>query len=219
MAKRKPVPNKHLKRKPATPRKKQVAPVTATTFPASEATPGQSKSRASFADFQAKSEKCPWWAEFLRLMQVNGLDWRKAAYVAWASSPYKTRWPSTLQGLCDEVLGCSDRVVRKWRALNPALDKLVAQEQIAPLMLHRGDVIGALIEVASKPDTAAHSDRKLFLELTGDYKPKSAVDVSGEIEMLTPEEIERRRQARWQQTAPVLAAVLGSDPAAASAAE
>ena len=112
-------------------------------------------------------------------MQVNGLDWRKAAYVAWASSPYKTRWPATLQGLCDEVLGCSDRVVRKWRALNPALDKLVAQEQIAPLMLHRGDVIGALIAVATTPDSSAHSDRKLFLEMIGDYKPKSATTLTG----------------------------------------
>lgn len=63
---------------------------------------------------------------------------------------YKTRWPATLQGLCDEVLGCSDRMVRKWRALNPALDKLVAQEQIAPLMLHRGDVlIGVFVAVGA----------------------------------------------------------------------
>lgn len=212
MPKHKPVPNKHLKRKPRVTRPKTAAPITATTFPASAAVPGQAKSRASLADFQAKREQCPWWREFVRLQQETGLDWRKAAYIAWASSPYKTRWPATLLDLCSQVLGCSDRVVRKWREMNPAIDKLVAAEQIAPLMLHRSDVINALIEVASRSDTASHSDRKLFLELTGDYKPKSAVDVTGEVEMLTPEEIEKRRTERWEKTGAALAAVLSPTP-------
>lgn len=179
MPKRKPVQNKHAKR-PGKPSKRAPrAKVTDTTFPASEATPGQAKSRASFSDFQAKREQCPWWLDLMRLMQEGRFDWRKAAYIAWAASPYKTRWPATLKGLCDEVLGCSDSVVHKWRRMNPEIDKRVAQEQVAPLMLHRADVIDALITVASTADSYSHSDRKLFLEMTGDYKPKSATTLSG----------------------------------------
>lgn len=180
MPKRKPVPNKHAKKPARTTKRKPAAPVTETTFPASEATPGQAKSRASFADLQAQRDKCPWWRDLLRLMQEGRFDWRKAAYIAWASSPYKTRWPATLQELCDQVLGCSDSVVHKWRRINPEIDKRVAQEQVAPLMLHKADVIQALITVAATPDSSAHSDRKLFLEMTGEYKPKSAVALTGE---------------------------------------
>lgn len=178
MPKRKPVSNKHT-RKPRRASAKAPAPITNRTFPATEQTPGQARSRIAFEALQAKRAQCAWWNDFLRLMQEGGLDWRKAAYVAWASSPLTGRWPPTLKELAEQVLGCSDRVIRKWRAMNPALDELVAKAQIEPLMLHRRDVIEALVTVASTADTYAHSDRKLFLEMTGDYRPRGSLALTG----------------------------------------
>ena len=48
---------------------------------------------------------------------------------------------------------------------------------MAPLARHRPDVFKALIEVATTPDPRAHSDRKLYLEMTKDYSPKGTLDV------------------------------------------
>lgn len=142
-------------------------------FPATEATPGQEESRIAFGEFQVKRSECPWWQEYLQL-RGEGWDWRKAAYIAWAASPARDRWPGTQEELADKVLGLkSDRTIRKWRETHPGIDDRIQQLQVAPLMLHRRDVIEALIAVAQDPDPKAHQDRKLFLEMVGDYRPRS----------------------------------------------
>lgn len=142
-------------------------------FPATEATPGQEESRIAFGNFQVKRSECPWWEAYLEL-RGEGWDWRKAAYIAWASSPARGRWPETQEELADKVLGLkSDRTIRKWRETHPGIDERIRQLQVAPLLLHRRDVIDALIAVAQDPDPKGHQDRKLFLEMTGDYKPRS----------------------------------------------
>lgn len=150
-----------------------------TAFPAAEGTPGQAESRGAWAKFQDEHKECLWWEEFLGLRR-EGFTWRVAAYIAWAASPVKTRWPATQDKLAADVLGMkSDRVIAKWRAKLPAIDERVQRLQVEPLMRHRRDVIEALVASASSPDPKSHPDRRMFLEMTGDYQPRGTVAVTG----------------------------------------
>jgi hypothetical protein len=150
-----------------------------TTFPASAATPGQSRSRQAYRAMLAELEDSPWWTDFLELM-ARGWDWRKAVYIAWASSPSKDRQPRTQGELATEVLGlASDRVIRTWHDKNDAIDKEIAYMQAAPLLRHRRDIHEALAASASDPDPKSHADRKLALEMLGDYKPRQTTQLEG----------------------------------------
>jgi hypothetical protein len=143
-----------------------------TAFPASESTPGQAESHSAYEQFTADGKKCDWWADYLQ-MRSEGWTWRVAAYIAWASSPNKGRWPATQAELATDVLGLkSARTIQKWRENDPKIDDRVAKAQIEPLLRHRADVILALVNVASLSDPSAHSDRKLYLEMVGDYRPR-----------------------------------------------
>ena len=174
-----------------------------TAFPASEMTPGQAESRSAFARFRewvmavqtqdGKSTELPrvmaaqkpgvsilneqpdWLTDYLAL-RAEGWTWRKAAYIAWASSPTHRRWPESQEELARLVLGLrSDRTIRKWRETDPAVQECIERMKIEPLLIHRRDVLDALVTVASDPDPKAHPDRRMFLEITGDYKPKGQV--------------------------------------------
>ena len=151
-----------------------------TAFPATVQTPGQRESRESYALLLKRKTKPLWWEDYLEL-RARGLDWRKAAYVAWASAPTRARWPKTLEQLATDVLGLrSDRTIRKWKENNPDLEDMITLVQIAPMLRHRRDVIDALVAVAVRKDPEAHRDRKLFLEMTGDYKPRQVREMTGE---------------------------------------
>lgn len=142
-----------------------------TAFPASESTPGQAESRQARRAFLDKSKKCPWLQEYLQL-RLEGWDWRKAAYIAWAASPIKGRWPENQQNLAEEILGLhSDRTIRTWREKNPEIDERVARLQVEPLMQHRRDVVMALIDSAKKIGKSGAPDRRTYFTLTGDLKP------------------------------------------------
>ena len=118
-----------------------------------------------------------WYRDYVRLRE-QGWPWRIAAYIAWAASPTLSRWPSTLSKLATEVLGLrGPRTIHNWRKKHPSLDSVVGMLQTAPLFEHRRDVINALIEMARTPDYKAFNDRKLFLELMGDYVPKSQLSL------------------------------------------
>lgn len=126
-------------------------------------------SRQTFVD----GKRPAWFAEYLHLIEL-GWPWRIACYMAWASSPKVGRWPVTLDDLAKEVLGLrGTRVIYTWRSKHPAINQVVAMLQAAPLWEHRREVIEALVTVASQPDYKGFNDRKLFLELTGDYVPRS----------------------------------------------
>ena len=43
--------------------------------------------------------------------------------------------------------------------------------QAGPLFKHRSEIFTALVAVAVKPEYKSHADRKLALELMGDYTP------------------------------------------------
>jgi len=149
-----------------------------TAYPASAATPGQAESRNAHAAFEEMVKDAAVWLDDYYRLRGEGWDWRKAAYIAWASSPATDRWPKTQMELATKVLGLrSDRTIQKWRADDARIDERVAKMQIEPLMRHRRDVIEALVAVASSHDPKAASDRRVFLEMTGDYKPKSTVQM------------------------------------------
>lgn len=149
----------------------------ATAFPASESTPGQSESRNAYQTFVSDETHPVWWDDYLAL-RSEGWDWRKAAYIAWASSAVILRWPKTQGELATTVLGLrGDRTIQKWRADDPRIDERVAKLQVEPLLRHRRDVIEALVTSSMSPDPKSHQDRKMFLEMTGDYRAKSTVQM------------------------------------------
>lgn len=143
--------------------------------------PGQQESRRAFAlmDERARREAFPWWQDY-REMLARGRTWRQAVYIAWAASPVRARVPSSQDELAVEVLGLSsDRVISKWRAKDPSIEDDIAYLQAAPLLRHRRDIFDALLESATNPDAKNHPDRKLALEMLGDYRPKQATELTG----------------------------------------
>lgn len=141
-----------------------------TAFPAPEKTPGQAESRAArarFLDDYANDDRCSWWQEYLQL-RIEGWDWRKAAYIAWAASPNKGRWPANQQDLATEILGLkSDRTIRNWREKIPELEQRVASLQIEPLMKHRRDAINALVDSMVVVGKNGSADRRTYFSLIG----------------------------------------------------
>lgn len=144
-----------------------------TAFPASPATPGQVESRQARQAFLANAKDCPWLQDYLQL-RLEGWDWRKAAYIAWKASPMAGRWPDTQQKLAAEVLGLkSDRTIRTWIEKQPEIEERVARLQVEPLFAFRRDVITALIESSRVIGKNGAPDRRTYLTLTGDLKPKN----------------------------------------------
>jgi len=122
----------------------------------------------------------PEWYEMYQNLKGSGFKWRVAAYIAWAASPKIGRWPKTQEELATQVLGLStDRVIGTWRRKNPAIDELVSDLQAAPLLEARADVFKALRQSAAIVDHRSNPDRKLFLEMTGDYVPHAKIDLGG----------------------------------------
>jgi len=119
----------------------------------------------------------PMWFEQYTMLLAAGWPWRVACYIAWASSPKKSRWPRTQEELATAVLGLtSDRQVATWRKRNPGIDEVISVLQALPLVEHRADIYAALIESATNPDHRNHPDREMALELLGDYTKQVKVD-------------------------------------------
>lgn len=134
----------------------------------------QLRSREVRRLFEARAEAEPWMEDYFELL-AEGFDWRQAVWMLWMSQPGDTRRPATQMELATQVLGLtSDRQIRRWRAKNPAIEVRIRQLQLSILSKHRADVLQTLAEMAKEADYKAHADRKLFLEMTGDYIPKSA---------------------------------------------
>lgn len=156
-------------------------------FPASPATPGQPESRAAWRDIQAAPDKPAWWSDYLAIREAfpHFRNWRIWVYIAWAGQPQASREPRTIEEFAPTVLGCTSKAVRNWKAKNwgsyPTIDEAVAWCQAAPLLRFRRDIYNALAESAVIVGRDGHQDRKLALEILGDYKPK------GEVEVKAPE--------------------------------
>ncbi len=170
-----------------------------TLFPAGPAVQGQAESRRAYHQLLDELDQYPWWQDYRELIQ-RGWDWRKAVLIAWEASPARARVPSTQEELAIQVLGLtSDRVIAKWRKQQPEIDQEVARMQAAPLLRHRRDILDALIVSATDPDPKSHPDRKLALEMLGDYKPRQINQMEGgdrpieisSVPKLTDDELQR----------------------------
>jgi hypothetical protein len=131
------------------------------------------------------------------LLRGQGWPWRVAGYIAWASSPKIGRWPATLGELATKVLGLkSPRVIYTWRQKYASIETVVSMMQARPLWEHRADVYEALVRMATTANYKSHNDRKLFLEMIGDYVPRSIQapgkgGADGGIEALSDDELRR----------------------------
>jgi hypothetical protein len=167
--------------------------------------PGQAESRASKERLDAliaaryeqpddeadSTEPYPWEELYYRLMAEvakgdNGKtrprwDWRRALYIAWRCVPPLLRVPRYEHELATQLLGLTNtRTIRGWREKDPEIDKRIAALPKELLINHLSAVMAALVAVASDPDPKAYQDRKLFLEMTGQYvgKFEASVDLA-----------------------------------------
>lgn len=147
----------------------------------------QLRSAQARAIFEASEQAAPWMDDYWTLV-AEGWTWRQAVYMLWAALPRKSRRPATQEALAVEVLGLtSDRVIREWKAENPAFDARIAKLVSRALAHARPAIYQALIESASKPNPRAHSDRRLALEMLGDYEPKQRVNLGTDLPSDTSE--------------------------------
>jgi hypothetical protein len=106
-------------------------------------------------------------------------NWRQALYIAWMATPRHERQPATLAELADLLGLSSTGTFRNWRRNDPEIDERIRALPKTLLLGHVVDVYAALVAVASDPDPKAFQDRRLFLEIAGEYSPKG-VQVSAE---------------------------------------
>ena len=137
----------------------------------------QIKSAQAREVFELQEGSVPWMDDYWALI-AEGWSWRQAVYMIWAALPSGQRKPKTQGELATEVLGLtSDRRIRNWKE-NTALDARTAQLIKRALAHARPGIYEALIAAATNPNPRAHADRKLALEMLGDYVPKQSVNVS-----------------------------------------
>jgi len=143
--------------------------------PLSEA---QLKSAEARAIFEATEESGPWMDDYWTLLD-EGWTWRQAVYMLWEAQPPRKRIPHTQHELATRVLGLtSDRVISMWKQENPALVTRLRTLTVSVLEKARSRMLAALVESASKVDGRhSHADRKLALEMTGDYVRRQKVGV------------------------------------------
>jgi len=126
--------------------------------------------------FEARWGNTPWMDDYFSLL-AEGWDWRQAAYIVWACQPKASRIPATQQEFAVSIGLTTDRTIRKWRDNNPAIDERIHELTASALMKARAEVFGALIASATSPSPRACTDRKLFLELTGDYSRDQVIRI------------------------------------------
>ncbi len=128
----------------------------------------QIRSANDRAVFEGRHEGDPDWALYFDLV-AEGMQWRKAAYIAWAIIP-KERRPGTEQAFAVDELGLtSARRIREWKADEGFINfiRQMARETLASARL---DIWRALTEAASDPNPRNHADRKMALQVLGDYQ-------------------------------------------------
>lgn len=137
----------------------------------------------------------PWVGDYLALL-TEGWYWRDAVYIAWKGLPKSHRKPDNLDGLA-ELMGMSSRTIKSRLAKNPAIRVRAAKQVAARAFDVVDDVWDALIASASDSNYKSHPDRKLFMEMTGQYTPKQAIGLGLEdaddedLTKLTKEELAR----------------------------
>lgn len=161
-------------------------------FTAPPSVPGQAESRkgkAALDDYLTAATETPEWRSLYEKLLDERIerdgyvapkwDWRKALYIAWSVVPKARRVPATEEELAVLLNLKNTRTIRMWKQKCPELEERIAELPKQLLVGHLADVYDALVTVASMPIPAAHQDRKLILELTGDYVQKGSVQHTG----------------------------------------
>lgn len=138
-----------------------------------------------------------WYAEYEELAQR--FSWRIAAYIAWYSSPRVGRRPATQMEFAQLIGLKSDRIIRKWRNEQPEIEQEIKRVQASPLVDHRRDIYEALVRGALDQEKG-HQDRKLALELLGDYKAKESAPPANQRPTFTADDAAaaRKELADWE---------------------
>ncbi len=136
------------------------------------------------------------------LLLNEGWSKRQALYMAWKAHPKELRTkcglPETQRELFTQTFRLkSDNTVRQWRQKwngsdedHPHMeDRIESLVKESPLGNYRAGVLYALAESAIKIGQN-FQDRKLFLEMTGDYTSKSVVDMNLDLTNLSDEELD-----------------------------
>lgn len=140
------------------------------------------------------------WAEEYLILKERYPDKRVAAYIAWAAAPALRRKPGKLTELA-ALLGLrTDRTIRRWREKDPTIDEVVKELQSAPLAVYRRDIYEALINSALLEGSGGHADRRLALEMLGDYSPKRKYEITEPVVPFTSDELAQanRELQQWQ---------------------
>lgn len=173
-------------------------------FTAPPAAPGQDVSRLKkreldqhLAGLQVRDEAPPTWMELYDALLderdeegKRRWDWRRALYIAWHCAPKDQRDPKTVGGLARR-LGVATSTMREWRYKDPEIERRISELPRLLLMEHVASVYQALATLAATPDPKTFQDRRLFLELTGQYSPKAGVILGGEVQVATVTAAER----------------------------
>lgn len=139
----------------------------------------QRRSAAARCIFEVSDDAEPWLADYFDLI-AEGYSWRQAIYLLWSAQPVEQREPRTQQELATRVLGLtSDRVISDWNQ-NPAMEARRAGLVRSVIQKSLPDVFQALVDSARNPSPRSHSDRRLLLEMAGEYTPKQMVRLSAD---------------------------------------
>ena len=112
-------------------------------------------------------------------------DWRKALLITRRVVPKALRWPQTEAEFARLINIKSTRTIREWMRKDPEIEKRIAALPKQMLMEHVADVLDALVTVARMPIPQANQDRKMVLEMTGQYSPKGNVALDGTLRQTT----------------------------------
>ncbi len=139
-------------------------------------------SDAAQAVFEGKHEGDPDWLLYYDLVKPpHNWPWRKAAYIAWIVQPKDRREISTEGAFAVKELALtSARTIRDWKA-DPNFIGFIRDISKSVLLSARLDIFGALVASASNDNPRNHADRKLALEMMGDYVPRQTVRVGSEL--------------------------------------
>lgn len=156
----------------------------------------QIKSAAAKRIFEASETAEPWLDDYFALIG-EGWSWRQAVYLIWSALPPDQRTPKTQEGLATQVLGLtSDRQIHEWKQ-NPALEARRARLVRSVIDKSLPEIYEALIASAKKPNPRSHSDRRLVLEMAGEYSPKQTLRLG----QVAPDDLDEMDEAELRKLA------------------
>lgn len=115
------------------------------------------------------------WGDIYLSLLEEGWEWRKAAYIAWASLPALQRHPPTLKEFASLIGLRGTSAILNWRNKNKAIDLTVAKLSQQLVMEAAPDIVQALLDSASNPNYKHAPDRRVALEMAGLYTPRSKI--------------------------------------------